>query len=58
MVSVSLNGYDPSTMTVVVLPGRHELLRFILRPALKEIARVQTKESSLYGRKHCGHFYR
>jgi hypothetical protein len=43
VVSVRLNGYDPSGMTVVVLPGEHELLRFVLHPTLKEIARVQVR---------------
>ncbi len=43
VVSVRRDGYDPSSVTVVVQPGEHELLRFVLRQALKEIARVQTK---------------
>jgi hypothetical protein len=45
-VGVELKGYEPSTMTVVVLPGAHELLRFNLRPSLKEIARVEAKNQA------------
>ncbi len=45
-VGVELKGYEPSAMTVVVLPGAHELLRFNLRPSLKEIARVQAKNQA------------
>ncbi len=46
VVGVELKGYEPSTMTVVVLPGAHELLRVSLRPSLKEIARVQAKNQA------------
>lgn len=46
VVGVELKGYEPSTMTVVVLPGAHELLRFNLRPSLKEIARVEVKNQA------------
>jgi hypothetical protein len=43
LVSVELKAYEPSSVTVVVLPGAHELLRFVLRATLKEIAKVQAK---------------
>lgn len=46
VVSVSLNGYYSASMTVAVLPGEHEVLAFVLHPALKEIARVATKEQA------------
>jgi hypothetical protein len=46
LVRVELNGYELSTMTVVVLPGAHELLRFTLRPSLKEIAQVRAKNQA------------
>ena len=42
-VTGSLKGYETSTMTVVVLPSEHEQVAFVLRPELKEIARVETK---------------
>jgi hypothetical protein len=42
-VSVALEGYEPSGVTVVVLPGEHQRLTFTLRPALKEIAQVHSK---------------
>jgi hypothetical protein len=41
VVSAELKGYERSDVTVVVLPGEHERLTLVLRPALKEIARVR-----------------
>ncbi|HET6276684.1 MAG TPA: TonB-dependent receptor [Candidatus Cybelea sp.] len=42
-MSVQLTGYEVASMTVVVMPGEHETLQFVLRPALKEIAVVHAK---------------
>ncbi|HTU81573.1 MAG TPA: TonB-dependent receptor [Candidatus Acidoferrales bacterium] len=46
VVSVEAAGYQPERMTVVVLPGERQFKIFVLRPALKEIARVQTAEQT------------
>jgi hypothetical protein len=43
VVNVEVADYEPAAVTVVILPGEHELLRFAVRPALKEIARVQSR---------------
>jgi hypothetical protein len=43
VVTVELNGFETSSATVVVLPAEHERLTFTLHPAIKEIARVQSK---------------
>jgi len=43
VVSVALKGYEASSATVVLLPGEHESLTFMMRPAIKEIARVESK---------------
>jgi hypothetical protein len=41
-VTVECAGYQPSRTFAVILPADHERLTFELRPAIKEIARVQT----------------
>ena len=43
VVTVELSGFETSSATVVVLPAEHERLTFTLHPAIKEIARVQSK---------------
>jgi hypothetical protein len=43
VVNVTLRGYQPSSATVVLLPGEHERLTFVMRPAIKEIAHVEAK---------------
>lgn len=43
VVSVVLKGYEDVRATVVVLPGEHEQLAFTMRPAIKEIARVESR---------------
>jgi len=43
VVSVTLKGYEPSSATVVLLPGEHEELSFTMRPAIREIAHVEAK---------------
>ena len=43
VVSVVLKGYEEADETVVVLPGEHEQLSFTMRPAIKEIAHVESR---------------
>ncbi|HEX3672271.1 MAG TPA: TonB-dependent receptor [Candidatus Cybelea sp.] len=43
VVSVELSGFEASNATVVVLPAEHDRVAFVLRPAIKEIARVQSR---------------
>lgn len=43
VVTVELGGFEASSATVVVLPAEHERLTFTLHPAIKEIARVQSR---------------
>ncbi|HTV73842.1 MAG TPA: TonB-dependent receptor [Candidatus Acidoferrales bacterium] len=49
VVSIEANGYEPVTETIVVLPAARRALAVVLRPALREIARVSVTPQPFTG---------
>ncbi len=42
-IKAELGGYEPASITIVVIPGEHEEVALVLRPSMKEIAKVQAQ---------------